>query len=472
MATATLKKRVVNPGRRANGSGSRARKRIRKAWGSSASDFLSGAGKKEIGRVSRELRKDSQIIDAIGRKKNPFTGKITLANVKKELAGVGIRVKKTEYGEIRVGNNEKEAYYSDNLDDALHTGFEMANIKRKRKKNMARKAPTAKQLAARKRFAAMAKAGVWKKRRKGRSKNIAQGYHDATGFHPIRASHDYDPDRLFDSEHEGRAVRGRGRPKATKKKARKASKRKDTGSNASRVIAASKALASRRKNSGRKRTTKGRKRNVSNIIVVSGGTMRRKRKTNGRKVIARSYSKRRVYRRRRNTGYATKRRYSRRRYSRRRNPGFGSSQSAIMKAIGIFGGAALTKIIFDMLPSSMRSGFMKYVSIAGITFVGSNLVGRVLGRGIGSSVFYGGTAFGVLHVATDFLPGFAGLSPFGLKGSVVNQGFYAPQVPVQGTSFNQWVTPNPQSITALLPSPSGNGMGALKMPAVRTGVRY
>lgn len=47
-------------------------------------------------------------------------------------------------------------------------------------------------------------------------RNVAQGYYDATGFHPIRASKDYDPDRAGDEYSDT----GRKR-KAQAKKAKK-----------------------------------------------------------------------------------------------------------------------------------------------------------------------------------------------------------------------------------------------------------
>jgi hypothetical protein len=56
-----------------------------------------------------------------------------------------------------------------------------------------------------------------------RRRNIAQGFYDATGFHPIRASADYDPDRLFDPEYEptGRSRRRKKKPKAKAKRRRR-----------------------------------------------------------------------------------------------------------------------------------------------------------------------------------------------------------------------------------------------------------
>ena len=56
----------------------------------------------------------------------------------------------------------------------------------------------------------------------GKVRNIAQGFYDATGFHPIRSSGDYDSGRLFDD------TEGSTRKKAKKKPAAK-KKRKPVG---------------------------------------------------------------------------------------------------------------------------------------------------------------------------------------------------------------------------------------------------
>jgi hypothetical protein len=39
-----------------------------------------------------------------------------------------------------------------------------------------------------------------RRRNSTRRRNVAQGYYDQTGFHPIRSSPDYDPDRAGDDE--------------------------------------------------------------------------------------------------------------------------------------------------------------------------------------------------------------------------------------------------------------------------------
>jgi hypothetical protein len=66
-----------------------------------------------------------------------------------------------------------------------------------------------------------------------RVKNVAQGFYNATGFHPIRSSWDYDPDRAGDMHSEGtgrRKKKAKAKPKAKKRAApkRKVAKRKTT----------------------------------------------------------------------------------------------------------------------------------------------------------------------------------------------------------------------------------------------------
>lgn len=47
-----------------------------------------------------------------------------------------------------------------------------------------------------------------------RVKNVAAGFYDATGFHPIRSSGDYDPERAGDEYSERRTKARRKKPKA------------------------------------------------------------------------------------------------------------------------------------------------------------------------------------------------------------------------------------------------------------------
>lgn len=67
-------------------------------------------------------------------------------------------------------------------------------------------------------------------------RNVEAGYYDATGFHPIRASRDYDADRAGDEYSTGRST-GRGAKKG---------KKKNPGTKAERAVKAQKKSAKRR----------------------------------------------------------------------------------------------------------------------------------------------------------------------------------------------------------------------------------
>ena len=59
--------------------------------------------------------------------------KLTQAAVKARLREVGVRFKKTEWGDyvVNVGDREATAYHTDDLQDALDTGLAMAPTDRR-----------------------------------------------------------------------------------------------------------------------------------------------------------------------------------------------------------------------------------------------------------------------------------------------------------------------------------------------------
>lgn len=64
--------------------------------------------------------------------------------------------------------------------------------------------------------------GVWRRYRSNPFRhNIKMGFYDATGFHPVRASSDYDPDRVDELYRYGR----RGKEKIHHKVRRRRKKR-------------------------------------------------------------------------------------------------------------------------------------------------------------------------------------------------------------------------------------------------------
>ena len=69
--------------------------------------------------------------------------------------------------------------------------------------------------------------GVWRRYRSNPfRKNIAMGFYDAKGFHPIRKSADYDPDRVDELYKYGR--RGKETHRAGKRRRRARAHRRTT----------------------------------------------------------------------------------------------------------------------------------------------------------------------------------------------------------------------------------------------------
>lgn len=59
-------------------------------------------------------------------------------------------------------------------------------------------------------------------------RNVQAGFYDATGFHPLRASSDYDPDRAgddYESKSDNKSVKRRTATKKSKTKTKKRAKR-------------------------------------------------------------------------------------------------------------------------------------------------------------------------------------------------------------------------------------------------------
>jgi hypothetical protein len=94
-----------------------------------------------------------------------------------------------------------------------------------------------------------------------RVKNIAAGYYDSTGFHPIRASQDYDPGRIGEAE-KYKTAKGKKGAKGKAKRAaevartsraaratlKRASGRRKRGEAALEAAKAAKKAAKRKKN--------------------------------------------------------------------------------------------------------------------------------------------------------------------------------------------------------------------------------
>jgi hypothetical protein len=67
------------------------------------------------------------------------------------------------------------------------------------------------------------KNGVWRRYRANPFRhNIEMGYYDAKGFHPIRKSRDYDPDRVDELYRYGKRGEERSRPRKRRRKGTRA----------------------------------------------------------------------------------------------------------------------------------------------------------------------------------------------------------------------------------------------------------
>lgn len=200
------------------------------------------------------------------------------------------------------------------------------------------------------------------------------------------------------------------------------------------------------------------------------GTHRRRRRV----VAAAPRRRRRAFavghrRRRRNPGMTRTRtvvRYrnrgvARRRHTRRRsNPGIGGTGD-FGRAISIIGGAFVTNFVTKMLPASLNSGILGYVSTAIVAVFQGKMIGKLLKKPqLGKDMTTGGFVYLAIKVANDFMPSL-GL-PFGLSGMGIIGGssFYTPQVPI-GSNMGSFVAP--AGLLAAMPAPAAmRGIGTTR----------
>lgn len=356
------------------------------------------------------------------------------------------------------------------------------------------KPPTKKQLAARAKFTAMVRAKAASKQKAHRRRgNIAAGYYDMTGFHPIRSSWDYDPTRLEEPEgYSGRRRKGRKKYQAPTKKITKRSGRAVKAAKKAGSINRERKHRKRRKNSGVVYNKFGSNLRTIPVPVIyreeNPKMARRRRKASARRSNT-SYRRRRrstarSHRRRSNPTVSVarranpgrRRRYTkvvvrnrgRRHYRRHRNPGIGMGNFTGLA--WMFGGAIATSTLNKMLPANLRAGVIGYASTAACAMVSSWGISKFFGRAAGNKAMTGGLIVVGLQVLSDFFPQIGQMLPFGLRGSVANLGFFSPQVPIPGSSFNQWATPLPIT-NAIAAIPHGGGMGGVMNSGIRTGIR-
>ena len=206
-----------------------------------------------------------------------------------------------------------------------------------------------------------------------------------------------------------------------------------------------------------------KKRNPSRIMTISlnnPGTKRKKGTTQMAKTRKRRYTRRKknssYHRRQRNP--VSYRKHTRRVYHRRsnrRNPSKASVMSGVGKFGGVLGGAALTHLVNGMLPATLTTGVIGYVTTALVATMQGKLVGSLLKKpALGKAMTTGGYFYLGLKVIADFFPSVGQYLPFGLKGMgiLTPSNFYVPQVPVNG-SMASFVAP--AALPAAIPVAAG-----------------
>jgi hypothetical protein len=210
-------------------------------------------------------------------------------SARQTMAGLGPRQRKNRASAL---TNQERSQFSKRVKEAREKAMKRKGTRRRNA------APSAKQLAARKRFAAMARSGALKRKRNSRKRTAAK--------RPAKRKRNATKSlfsRVIRRKNAGRVLR---KKKTGTKKRRSAAKRTTTVKRRRRRVAA-KTPVKRRRRRAAKRTTVRRKRRR---VAARKTPVRRKRRKNGRRS-----AKRRVTRRR-----ASKRRVSKRRVTKRRAP--------------------------------------------------------------------------------------------------------------------------------------------------------
>jgi len=115
---------------------------------------------------------------------------------------------------------------------------------------------------------------------------------------------------------------------------------------------------------------------------------------------------------------------------------------AFGQALGIIGGAFVTKLGTGFLPNGLNTGIPGYIATALIAMLQGKMVGKLLKNPkLGRDMQIGGYVYLALRIASDYMPSLS--LPFGLNGMgiVGPSSFYTPQVPISG-SMGQFVLPS------------------------------
>lgn len=237
----------------------------------------------------------------------------------------------------------------------------------------------------------------------------------------------------------------------------------------------------------------GRRRNVGEILTVIPANPGRRRK----KMAAPAHNRRRVHNRRRNRARHHNRarrrhnrrstmnpkvvvRYRNRRHNRHHNRARRRNQPAFLTGevgavVGVLGGAAVTKMLANLVPSSWTQG---NPMVAGMITAG---IAVLQGQGIGMLMknprmglwwMTGGLVMAAIELSAQFFPALA--LPLSVTGGASGMGlltssnFYVPQVNVPG-SMATFIAP--AAIPAPVVVPAGgkmSGLGYSAYPGFRT----
>jgi len=145
-------------------------------------------------------------------------------------------------------------------------------------------------------------------------------------------------------------------------------------------------------------------------------------------------------------------------HRRRGNPGGRSFFSGSFgKVAGVLGGAAVTGVLTKMVPASINTGIMGYVSTGVVAFLQGKIVGKVFkNASLGNDMVVGGLVYLGLRILSDMFPSLAAYIPFSMNGMglITSSNFYVPQVPLPG-SMASFVRPAGVPAAVVMPASSG-----------------
>jgi hypothetical protein len=281
-----------------------------------------------------------------------------------------------------------------------------------------------------------------------RRRNVERGFYNRTGFHPLRRSVDYDPDRASDDYGSRSDSTGFGRHGKKRKSPRSRARRRTTNPGPL-VVTLGAVNPRRRKTKVATRRRRRTRRNAGGRFTARPVHRRRRRRvavSNPRR-RRRAHSNGPVYhrRRRRNPPRVVvryRRRRSNARHHRRRssrNPSlFGHSITSTggLKLIGGgIVGVAAAKFLPTMLPSGIVGTFgssaIGRVVITGASAVAAGWAAGKVDKAFGEGVLFGGLMQAASVALNAFLPGFSiGGVPLGM-GDLMNGSFTVPQNPIR-----------------------------------------